>query len=60
MAAVADPEAVRLEPLTVPTLDAAGAHDFSRRGRTVDALVDLDAARVLRGLRGALLRLPTG
>lgn len=60
VAAVADPEAVRLEPLTVPTLDAAGAHDFSRRGRTVDALVDLDAPRVLRGLREALLRLPTG
>ena len=60
VAAVANPEAVRLEPLAVPALDAAGAHDFSRRGRTVDALVDLDAARVLRGLREALLRLSTG
>ena len=60
VAAVADPEAVRLEPLAVPTLDAAGAHDFSRRGRTVDALVDLASPRVLRGLCEALSQLPTG
>lgn len=58
VAAVADPGAVRVEILAAPTLDAAGAHDFSRRGRTVDALVDVDAPGVLKGLREALLRLP--
>ena len=60
VATVADPEAVRTEPLAVPTLDAAGAHDFVARGRTVEALVDLDSERVLGGLREALLRLPRG
>lgn len=60
VAAIADPRAVRTEPLAVPTLDAAGAHDFTARGRTVEALVDLDAERVLGGLREALLRLPRG
>ncbi|MBA4117011.1 MAG: hypothetical protein H0X71_11395 [Rubrobacter sp.] len=61
VAAVTDEEAVRVESLAVPALDAAGAHDWRtpRRGRAVDSLVDLDAARVLRGLREALLRLPT-
>jgi purine nucleosidase len=58
VAAVADPGAVRVEPLAVPTLDAAGAHDFSRLGRTVDALVDLDTSRVLGDLKEALLRRP--
>ncbi len=60
VAAVADEEAVRIEPLAVPAVDAAGAHDWRlpRRGRTVDTLVDLDAAQVLRRLREALLRLP--
>ena len=47
VAAVADPEAMRTEPLAVPTLDAAGAHNFVARGRTVEALVDLDEERVL-------------
>jgi hypothetical protein len=47
VAAVADPEAVTLDRLAAPTLDAAGAHDFSRRGREVEALTDLDAGRVL-------------
>ncbi len=60
VAAVADAGSVRLEPLAVPTLDAAGAHDFVARGRTVEALVDLDRERVLGGLREALLRLPPG
>ena len=60
VAVVADPEAVRTEPLAVPTLDAAGSHDFVARGRTVEALVDLDAERVLSGLGEALLRLPRG
>ncbi len=60
VAAVAAEEAVRIEPLAVPAVDAAGAHDWRlpRRGRTVDTLVDLDAAQVLRGLWEALLRLP--
>ncbi len=60
VAAVADEEAVRIESLAVPAVDAAGAHDWRipRRGRMVDTLVDLDASRVLRGLREALLRLP--
>ncbi|QIN79764.1 hypothetical protein GBA65_15860 [Rubrobacter marinus] len=58
VAAVADPGSVRVEPLAVPTLDAAGAHDFVARGRTVEALADLDPERVLGGLREALLRLP--
>lgn len=59
VAAVADPEAVVLGQLAVPELDAAGAHDFSRRGRTVDALTDLDPERVAAGLREALLRHPS-
>ena len=42
------------------TLDAAAAHDFTARGRTIEALVDLDGDRVLNGLREALLRLPPG
>lgn len=58
VAAVADPGAVRTGPLAVPTLDAAGAHDFTARGRTIEALVDLDRERVLGGLEEALLRLP--
>jgi len=59
-AAVADPGAVTVEPLRVPALDAAGAHDWrdASRGRAVEALVDLDADRVLRGLRAALTRHP--
>ena len=60
IAAVVDPEAVQTHSLAVPTLDAAGAHDFVARGRTVEALVDLDAERVLAGLGEALLRLPRG
>src|SRR5215203_7022212 len=31
IAAVADPGAITSEPLAVPTLDAAGAHDFAAR-----------------------------
>lgn len=52
--AIADPEAVTLDRLAVPTLDAAGAHDFSRRGREVEALTDLDEERVLSGMMEAL------
>jgi inosine-uridine nucleoside N-ribohydrolase len=59
-AAVVDPGAVRTEPLTVPALDAAGGHDWREgsRGREVEAVVDLDAARVLGDLRAALARHP--
>ncbi len=60
VAAVADPGSVRAEPLAVPTLDAAGAHDFVARGRTVEALVDLDEERVFGRLKESLLRLPRG
>jgi len=61
-AAVVDPGAVRTEPLAVPTLDAAGGHDWREgsRGREVEALVDLDAERVLGDLRTALARHPVG
>lgn len=58
VATVADPGVVRMEEITVPTLDAAGAYDFSRRGRTVDTLVDVNAPGVLKGLWEALMRLP--
>lgn len=56
IAAVADPEAVTTYPLAVPTLDAAGAHDFSRRGREVETVTDLAPERVLVGLWRALER----
>ena len=58
VAAVADPEAVTIEKLALPTLDAAAAHDFGRRGREVDAVKDLDAERVLSGMMAALARHP--
>ena len=58
VAAVADPDSVITGPLAVPTLDAAGAHDFSRRGRTVRALTDLDEEKVFAGMLGALRRHP--
>jgi inosine-uridine nucleoside N-ribohydrolase len=58
IAAVADPEAVTVRWLAVPTLDAAGAHDFSRRGREVEVVADLDAERVLASLTAALARHP--
>ena len=58
VAAVADPEAVTIEKLALPTLDAAAAHDFGRRGREVDAVTDLDAERVLSGMMAALARHP--
>lgn len=53
VAVLADPGAVTIEPLAVPTLDAAGAHDFLQRGRTVEALVDLDPGRVAAATRRA-------
>lgn len=60
IAAVADPESVTVEPLAVPTLDAAGAHDFTQTGREVDVVSDLDERRVLAGLMEALARHPAG
>jgi len=56
IAAVADPGAITSEPLAVPTLDAAGAHDFTQPGREVDVVSDLDERRVLAGLMEALAR----
>jgi inosine-uridine nucleoside N-ribohydrolase len=60
VAAVTDPDSVVVQPLRVPALDAAGAHDWreASRGRVVEALVDLDAGRVLADLRAALARHP--
>lgn len=58
VAAVINPASVTATPLPTPTLDAAGAHDFDRPGRTVHVVTDLDAAWILEDLRAALLRLP--
>jgi inosine-uridine nucleoside N-ribohydrolase len=58
VAAVADPESVTAGPQAVPTLDAAGAHDFTQPGREVTVVSDLDERRVLAGLMGALTRRP--
>ena len=60
VAAVADPEAVKIERQALPTLDAAAAHDYALPGREVDTVVDLDAERVLRGMKEALGRHPGG
>ena len=60
VAAVADPEAVTIEPLALPKLDAAAAHDFANRGREVEAVTDLDAPRILSGVVAALARHPGG
>ena len=56
VAAVADPGAITSGPVAVPTLDAAGAHDFTQPGREVDVVWDLDERRVLAGLMEALAR----
>jgi hypothetical protein len=56
--AVADPGAITSGPLAVPTLDAAGAHDFTQPGREVDVVSDLDERRILAGLMEALARHP--
>lgn len=56
--AVSDPEAVTTSRLAVPKLDAAGAHDFSRRGREAEVLVDLDRDQVLTEMLAALERHP--
>ncbi|CAN5881852.1 hypothetical protein BH23ACT11_BH23ACT11_23620 [soil metagenome] len=58
VAAVADPDTIAVDRLAVPLLDAAGAHDFSQRGREVAVLTDLDEERVLSGMLAALERHP--
>ncbi|HZB09407.1 MAG TPA: hypothetical protein VE525_09885 [Rubrobacter sp.] len=55
----ADPGAITSGPLAVPKVDAAGAHDFTRTGREVDVVSDLDERRVLAGLMQALARHPS-
>jgi purine nucleosidase len=58
VSAVADPESVTIDWIAVPTLDAAGAHDFTRRGQEIDVVTDLDEHRVMQSLMGALERHP--
>ena len=60
VAAVADPESVTVSPQQVPTLDAAGAHDFTQPGREVRVVRDLDEGRILAGLMQALKSHPAG
>ncbi|HEY6579509.1 MAG TPA: nucleoside hydrolase [Rubrobacter sp.] len=57
--AAADPESVTLGPQAAPTLDAAGALDFTQPGREVN-VSDLDERRILAGLMEALVRHPVG
>jgi inosine-uridine nucleoside N-ribohydrolase len=59
IAAVADPGATTSGVLAVPTVDAAGAHDFTQPGREVDVVWDLDERRILASLMEALARHPT-
>ncbi|HYQ83129.1 MAG TPA: nucleoside hydrolase [Rubrobacter sp.] len=59
VAAVADPGALTSGPVAVPTLGAAGAHDFTQPVRTVEVVSDLDERRVLAGLTEALTRHPS-
>jgi inosine-uridine nucleoside N-ribohydrolase len=54
VAAIADPDSVTAGPQAIPTLDAAGAHDFSQTGREVDVVTDLDERRILAHLMDAL------
>ena len=60
VAAVADPESVTARNAALPTLDAAGSHDYARPGREVEVVSELDEERVISGLVGALGRLPDG
>ena len=60
VAAVPDPEAATFEGTALPTLDAAGSHDYSQPGREVGMVDDLDEGRVISSLMGALGRLPDG
>jgi inosine-uridine nucleoside N-ribohydrolase len=58
VAAVADPGAVTSGPQAVPRVDAAGAHDFTRPGREVEVVTDLDERRILADLMDALAHHP--
>jgi inosine-uridine nucleoside N-ribohydrolase len=58
IAAIADPGAITSGVLAVPTVDAAGAHDFTKPGRKVEVVSDLDERRILAGLMDALARHP--
>lgn len=58
VAAILDPPALTVEERPAPWLDAAGAHDFTRPGRMINVVTDIDAPRVLSGLREALLHHP--
>ena len=60
VAAVSDPDSVTTASRVLPTLDAAGAHDFTQPGRTAKAVSDLDERRILAGLMEALKKLPAG
>jgi inosine-uridine nucleoside N-ribohydrolase len=54
VAAVADPDSVTAVSQTLPTLDAAGAHDFTPPGRVADVVSDLDERRILADFIEAL------
>ena len=60
VAAVAHPESVTVERRSLPTIDAAAAHDYSLPGREVETVVDLDEEAVLRGMVETLGRHPAG
>jgi purine nucleosidase len=60
VAAVADPGGITSGHLAVPTMYAAGAHDFTQPGREVEVVWDLDERRVLAGLMEALAHHPAG
>jgi inosine-uridine nucleoside N-ribohydrolase len=60
VAAVVDPDSVTAGPQALPTLDAAGAHDFTRPGRVANVVFDLDERRILAGLMEALKNRPAG
>jgi purine nucleosidase len=60
VAAVADPGSVTAVPQALPTLDAAGAHDFTQPGRVANVISDLDERRILAGLMEALKNHPIG
>ena len=60
VAAVADPDSVTEVSRALPTLDAAGAHDFTQPGRTANVVSDLDERRILAELMRALRAHPSG
>jgi inosine-uridine nucleoside N-ribohydrolase len=54
VAAVADPDSVTADSRALPTLDAAGAHDFTQKGRVANVVSDLDERRILANLMESL------